>query len=162
MEVWKDVIGYDEMYQVSNYGNVKSFKYGKERILKPGVSSTGYYIVSLSVNNTGHTKKVHQLVAMAFLNHTPCGLRLVVNHKDFNKLNNNLSNLEIVTNRENSNQKRFKSSSKYVGVGWHKPLSKWRAYINTKGKVKHLGYFENEYDAHLTYQKSLKEINPSI
>jgi hypothetical protein len=50
----------------------------------------------------------------------------------------------------------IKSSSKYVGVCWHKGSNQWRAQIFIQGKRKHLGYYKNEYDAHLSYQKELE------
>lgn len=105
MEIWKDVIGYEGYYQVSNLGNIKSLgnnKTRKEKILNPRICNAGYFYVNLSLNGKAASKKIHQLVATAFLNHVPCGHKLVVNHKDFNKLNNIIDNLEIVTSRENT------------------------------------------------------------
>ena len=164
-EIWKDIPDYEGYYQVSNFGNVKSlsrtiFKMGKfpfiskEKILKPRVNK-GYKVFNLCKNGHEKTRKVHQLVAMAFLNHVPCGYKLVVNHKDFNKLNNNISNLEIVTMRENTNQKHIKSSSEFTGVYWHKATQKWMARIRVNGKRKYLGLFSNEKDASLAYENSL-------
>ena len=161
MEIWKDIIGYEGIYQVSNLGRVKSLNYNhtnKTQLLKQGKDSSGYFVVSLYLSGNKTTKKVHQLVAIAFLNHVPCGFELVINHKDLNRLNNRANNLEIVTNRENSNKKHLKSSSQYTGVGWHKRDCKWMACIRINGRLKHLGYFINEYDAHLAYQKALSEI----
>ena len=105
---------------------------------------------------------VHKLVAIAFLNHTPCGNKLVINHKDFNISNNRLCNLEIITNRENCNRKHIPSYSNYTGVQWCKSKNRWRSRIQVNGKDKHLGYFKNEYDAHLAYQKELQKINENL
>ena len=88
-EIWKTIEGF-ESYQVSNFGRVKSFKLDKERILKPNIDHDNYYVVTLYKNKTRRLMKVHQLVAIAFLNHKPCGMKLVVNQKDFNKLNNHV------------------------------------------------------------------------
>jgi hypothetical protein len=156
-EIFKDIPNYEGLYQVSNLGNVKSLKYSKERILRKNSDKDGYLMVSIYKNKTPKRVKVHQLVAMAFLKHKPCGLKLVVNHINFIKNDNRVENLEIVTNRENSNQKHLKSSSKYVGVSWSKANRKWKALIRLGKKRKYLGYFENEYDAHLAYQKELKQ-----
>jgi len=157
-EIWRDIPNYEGDYQVSNFGRVKSLLCGKERILNPS-SSSGYYIISLKLDNNKYkTKSVHQLVAIAFLDHTPCSHAYVVNHKDFNKQNNHVDNLEIVTHRENSNQKHIKSSSQYVGVFWNKQLNKWSATISIIGRQKYLGSFNNEYDAHLAYQKALNTL----
>lgn len=89
-------------------------------MLKAAICSPKYLGVSLSRDGKAKTITVHKLVAYAFLNHKSCGYKLVVNHIDTNPKNNNVTNLEIVTTRENSNQKHIKSSSKYVGVSWQK------------------------------------------
>lgn len=169
MEEWKDVKGYEGFYQVSNKGRVKalsrkvkyknSFKTLKEKNRKLTVDSRGYLTVNLCREGVAKTAKVHKLVAIAFLNHTPCGYDLVVDHIDFNKTNNNVYNLRLVTARENANMKHLPSSSKYVGVCLVKNKNKkWFAYI-TKGKKRiNIGYFKNEYDAHLAYQEKLREI----
>ena len=165
-EIYKDVPGYEGLYQVSNLGNVKSlgrFKlwrnknvYVNEKILKQSKVNNYPHIV---LHNKGipETFKVHQLLAIVFLNHKPCGYKLVVNHINFNTLDNRVENLEIVTQRENANKKHIKSSSKYLGVLFDKTRNKYRSQIQIDGKNITLGRFKNEYDAHLTYQKSLKE-----
>ena len=159
IEIYKDIIGYEEMYQVSNLGNIKSYKNGKEKQLKLVKITDGYLIVNLYINGIRKTRKVHQLVAESFLNHKRCGMELVVNHIDFNKTNNKLENLEIVSNRENSNRKHLKSTSKYTGVYWNKCIGKWRAYIFINGNQKHLGLFTNELEASEAYQLELSKNN---
>lgn len=156
-EIWKNIKGFED-YQVSNFGRVKSLKRGKEKILKNIVSIDGYYIVNLHKKNKRTTKKIHQLVAIAFLNHNPDGYKLVINHKDINRQNNNLNNLEIVTARENSNRKHLKGSSIYTGVSWHKLTNKWTAQIVIDGKKKYLGLFINELEASCAYQNALNNI----
>lgn len=158
MEIWKTIIGFED-YQVSNLGRVKSLKWSKERILKGGIDAYGYSNVRLSSNSKETTRTVHQLVAITFLNHKPCKYQLIVNHIDFNRLNNNIENLEIVTARENTNRKHKKSSSQYTGVSWHKNRNKWIASILINRETKYLGYFLNEYDAHLAYENELKLIS---
>tara|TARA_R110000744_G_C19011960_1_gene523131 strand:+ start:105 stop:581 length:477 start_codon:yes stop_codon:yes gene_type:complete len=157
MEEFRNIKGY-EGYKISNLGNIKSLKSKKERILNPGVDSTGYLTVALCKESKPKTFKVHQLVATAFLNHTPCGHKLVVNHIDFNKTNNNVNNLEIVTQRKNTNKKHLNSSSEYTGVCWSKPANKWQANIRVNGKLKHLGLFVDELDASKAYQIALNNI----
>jgi len=155
-EIYRKIKGYNNVYQVSNLGNVKSLKYGKERILKPHkLKISGYYQVALCKNGKTKGFKVHQLVAMAFIDHKPCRYKLVVNHKNFNKIDNKVGNLEIVTQRENTNKKHLNSSSKHVGVHLNKKSKKWVSSIYTNGKQRHLGLFENEINAHWAYQAAL-------
>ena len=109
MEEFRDVPGWEGLYQVSNLGNVKSLgndKAKKEKILKQnlvGVISKQYFAVEFCVDGKRKTCRVHQLVAMAFLNHIPNGyIGLVVDHIDNNKLNNNLENLQLISVRKTS------------------------------------------------------------
>jgi len=161
-EIWKDIPNYEGIYQVSNLGNVKSLNYNgtkKERTLKPAiVKNQNRYYVGLCKQKIVKKYKVHQLVAMAFLGHIPCGYKLVVDHIDSNPLNNNLDNLQIVTQRENAYKTQGNYSSKYKGVSWHKPSKKWRTRIYLNGKPISLGYFNNEEEASQVYQNKLKEI----
>jgi len=161
MEIWKDIIGFENKYQVSNIGNVKSLNYlrsGKEKILKNNLGSTGYLAVVLCKNGIKKPIRVHQLVAIAFHNHKLNGYKLVINHKDFNKLNNNENNLEIVTQRENANKKHIDSSSNYVGVYWNKQNKKWNSSIMINGKIKFLGSFALEIEANNAYKIELTKI----
>jgi len=160
-EVWKDVKNYEGIYQVSNLGRVKSLKRKnclKDRILKAGKENRGYLLVVLFIDKKGTSKRVHQLVAEAFLNHKPNGAELVVNHKDFNKTNNNVKNLEVITQRANKSHREKKGTSKYVGVSWDKATNEWKTRIYIKGKNKYLGSFKCELSAHLAYQKALQTI----
>ena len=120
MEIWKDIAGYEGLYQVSNYGQVKSlerdvrhiskngtefYKHYSERILSQNMSTPGYYTVMLYKDNEVYGPKesqrfgVHKLVAEAFLPN-PMGLR-DVNHKDEDKTNNVVTNLEWMTHSAN-------------------------------------------------------------
>lgn len=158
-EIWKTIQGYED-YQVSNFGRVKSLNYNgtkKERLLSQ-CKSRGYYVVCLYSNKKRRMFLAHQLVAIAFLNHKPCGFKLVVNHKDFNPLNNHVDNLEVVTNRENCNHKHIKSTSQYTGVSWNIHHKKWMSSIWHDGKKRCLGYFTNEIDASNAYELKLKSI----
>jgi len=155
-EIFKTIPNYPD-YQVSNLGRVKSLKQGKEKILKHRIVS-GYPYVTLFKKGRNHFH-VHRLVMMTFVD-TSNGM--IVNHKDSNKLNNRLDNLEYVTYRQNSQHgySRKNTQSKYIGVTFH--LKKWRAQIYTKGKNKHLGLFKTELDAHKAYLRALKELNEQM
>ena len=157
-QIWKDIPDCDGIYQVSNLGNVKSLKFGKEKILKGCIDSAGYKHVRLCNNNGIKLFKIHSLVAMVFLGHKPDGTtKIVVDHIDNDTLNNNLYNLQLITHRQNRSKEK-RGLSKYVGVCWNKHSKSWKSYITINSKRYCLGYFKNEYDAHLAYQNKLKEI----
>lgn len=106
-EIWREIEGYKNLYQVSNLGRVKSLNYrrsGKEGILKFGTNKKGYKDVQLWKEEKGKTFKVHRLVVEAFPE--ICGELFEgceVDHIDTNKENNNANNLRCVTKRENAN-----------------------------------------------------------
>ena len=108
MEIWKDIKGYEGLYQVSSNGVVKGVdrtlalnsvktKQWKGKVLKTIVDGLGYCRVSLCKNGKVKAHKIHRLVAETFLNGEGH-----INHKDGNKLNNNLQNLEFCTNKQNN------------------------------------------------------------
>jgi hypothetical protein len=100
-EVWRNIEGYENLYEVSSVGRVKSLprKTTKGRIIKNGNRCNGYQAVTLSRDNKPKSHYVHRLVATAFLGNTdnkPC-----VNHIDGNPSNNSVTNLEWATYTEN-------------------------------------------------------------
>lgn len=97
VEVWKPVVNYEGVYEVSDYGQVR--RVGRAT-LKNNVNSTGYSTVCLSRNSVCKTKKVHSLVCEAFLGPRPNGYH--VNHIDANKQHNSLDNLEYLPPRLNN------------------------------------------------------------
>jgi len=109
MEIWKDIEGYVGLYKVSNFGKVKSLKYRKERILKPGTDGYGYLYVNLCKNGKVKKFKVHRLVAEAFIPNP--GNLPMVNHKNEIKTDNRVWNLEYCDNQYNV---RY-SSAKKIG-----------------------------------------------
>lgn len=115
-EVWKDIKGYEGVYQVSNMGRVKSldrlveYKNGKNvpkkgRFLKPDIGKSNYGRVTLRDGEKSNRSFVHRLVALEFLGNPFEGKVLKgkteVNHMDGNTFNNKLTNLEWVTKEEN-------------------------------------------------------------
>lgn len=108
-EVWKSIEGFEGLYEISSLGRVKSlpkelpYRFGvrvtSERIMKPNKNECGYRIVGLMKDKKRHMHKVHRLVAMAFIPNTEN--KRCVNHKDGNKENNSVENLEWVTHKEN-------------------------------------------------------------
>jgi len=163
LEIWKPVKGWDD-YDISSYGRVKSFKFGKEKILKPGLSGykgEQYFGISLSVNNICKHYKIHRLVGQYIPN--PFNLPQI-NHKDGNKLNNHNLNLEWVDNRENQCHSSYnrKTSSQYTGVSWDKSTNNWKSIIRINTILKNLGRFNTEleaYQARCNYEKNNNIIN---
>ena len=104
MEIWREIKGFDYPYEVSSIGRVKNTDYrrtGKERILSGSVNN-GYLKVRLRQNGEGRIISIHALVAEVFLGYHRDGkMTEVVNHIDENKINNNVLNLEVVSNRQN-------------------------------------------------------------
>lgn len=92
MEIFKDIKDFKGLYQVSNMGRIKSLKLKKEKILKPNILKTGYCIVHLCKDKKRYAKTVHRLVAEHFLKNKNNYDQ--VNHKDGNKKNNVVENLE--------------------------------------------------------------------
>lgn len=160
LEIWIPIKNYENYYSVSNYGQVISYwNKKKPRILKQNFNK-GYLLVGLHKPNTQHkTFFIHKLVAQHFLNHTPSYYKEVVDHIDNNPLNNNVKNLQLISNRENSSKDKKGGTSKYVGVYWHKFGQKWAAAARLNGKKYHLGFFAEEIDAHHAYQNFLKQLN---
>ena len=100
-EIWKDKKDYEGHYQVSNWGRVKSIKFGKERILKPQKNTSGYLCVTLCKNNNQCQFEVHRLVAEVFLPN-PNNYK-EVNHKNEIKTDNRVENLEWCDRKYNQN-----------------------------------------------------------
>lgn len=127
MEIYKNINGFEGLYQVSNKGNVKSLVNNKgvarEKVLKP-VIGNGYKRVRLFKDKTSKLYAVHRLVANAFLpnpHNYPC-----VNHKDECRTNNNVENLEWCTYKYNSNYgtciERSSKKSMKKNISIHKRL----------------------------------------
>ena len=159
-EEWKPVVGYEGLYEVSNLGRVKSLPRNgtikTEKILRQYENGYGYLHVGLR-NNGLKTKLVHRLVADAFLNYISKKGDIVIDHIDNNKQNNILSNLQIISHRENiSKQKR--GNSKYTGVHFSIFHNKYIAQIAYNNKTYYLGLYDCELKAHLAYKNRLKEI----
>jgi hypothetical protein len=160
-EEFKDIEGYEGLYQVSNLGNVKSLKRKnrlQEKILKAGIGSHGYLAVTLTKCGIQKTNHIHHLVAIALLGHEPNGHKVVIDHIDNNPLNNNVDNLQLITQRENLSKNKVGGSSVYVGVTWDKSNKKWKSQIMINGKLKNLGRFTDELEAAESYIIELQKL----
>ena len=151
-EIWKDVCGFEGLYQVSNLGKVRSLDrlvnsgigigLRKGRVLKPQMTIRGYLQVGLNKDGKQKLFSVHRLVWTAFNGKRPEGMQ--VNHIDEDKTNNRLDNLNLMTPKENTNwgtgnERRAKSMIN------HKSLSKPIIQYNLTGEK--LAEFEGLHDA---------------
>lgn len=156
IEVWKDIPHYEGLYQVSNLGNIYSVRYGKR--LKPVIMNNGYCAVTLrNIYGKQKIELIHRLVALSFLpnpNQYP-----QVNHKDENKANNKVSNLEWCTAKYNysygTKPQKMREAALRNGLGkgtpWNKGLTaetdeRVRAYGRKESltKQKRKGEMRNE------------------
>lgn len=136
-EIWKDIIGYEKEYQISNYGRIKAKqktdRFGRvynERLIKPHKQHKGnnqYINVVLSKNGNKNGYYIHRLVMKHFSNNYD--EKLQVNHKDGNKENNRIDNLEMVTISEN-----LKHSYRVLGRKKIKALKGIAGYANKTSK----------------------------
>ena len=171
-EEWRAVVEYEGLYEVSSFGRIKSLSrlihtggcgYYKrdEQIIKLSKRAGEKYLaVGLHKDCISKTRRIHQIVAMAFLNYTPSRM-VVVHHIDEDKLNNYLSNLEIKTQRYNASvgSRHRGSSSVFVGVYLNKKLGKFKAGIVVSNRKYHLGYFVSELEAGRIYETAVHTVN---
>lgn len=138
-ELWRNIAWYKGMYQVSSFGRIRSFKYNLPRILKPRINRRWYLYINLSDNGKYRSFTVHRLVAKEFLWKS----KLTVNHKDCNKLNNRVDNLEWIS--FNNNYQHAKDNNL---------LAKWEKNWNSKLKQSDIQIIKDKY----SYWKSMRSI----
>lgn len=162
-EIWKDVVGYEGYYQVSNLGRVRSLdriasngRKIKGKILSTKANTPPYYPrVSLSVNGKMKLVQVHRLVAQAFVYNPDPEHKTQVGHKDESRTNNRADNLEWVTPKENSNMPLHRKRVSKANEG--KVLSaetKSKISLSQKGKYK--GEKNPFYNKHHTNEAKKK------
>lgn len=118
-EIWKDIPGYEGIYQASNFGKIKRLSNNniniyiyknrkekfkrtmQEKILKPVIKKDGYSLITLSKNNIKERFYLHRLIAICYIPNIKN--KSQINHKDGNKMNNSVHNLEWCTAKENMN-----------------------------------------------------------
>lgn len=128
-EIFKDIKDYDGLYQISNCGRVKSLK--RNIILKPSANNKGYLHVILYKNGNSKIGRIHRLVAENFIPNP--GNKPQINHIDGHKSNNNVNNLEWVTNSEN--QKHAFKMGLQTNKGNHNPRARKINQYNLNGEL---------------------------
>lgn len=171
-EIWKPIPGWD-YYEASNFGNIrsldryvnskngsKSLKSGK--VLKQNMINQ-YLGLQLNMNGIAKIYKTHQLVAMAFLGHVPCGYEIVVDHIDNNKLNNRLDNLQLISQRENGIKDNKPNKTGFVGVSWNEDSKLYEARLRTKAnKYGWIGSAPSPIIASMMYEYEARKYEKSI
>lgn len=168
MEIWIDIRGYEKMYQISNFGNVKSldrisfnkegyFKNLKGNVLRQRLDSNGYYSVSLCKEGKVSVFRVHQLIAISFYNHV-LSRKMNVDHIDNVKTNNILSNIQVISARKNTSKDRLNKTG-CTGVYKCKKNNYYFAQIRIRGKRIHLGYSKEKQNLSLLYEKAINNLH---
>lgn len=158
IEEWKDIRSYEGKYQVSSFGRVKALPnmhgrhLGKEKILSQSKDTIGYLMSWLYKDGKRRTFKTHRLVALAFFGES----QLKVDHLDEIKTNNRKTNLEYVTQRENSH--RYYSRRRDLPVGVRRQGKRFYAVIVVKQKAHRLGMFDTPEEAHAAYNTALNDL----
>ena len=150
MEIWKDVVGYEGVYSVSNHGRIRRDKPAERTkpgyIIKNSTNTHGYVQACLSNGDISRTHTVHKLVAEAFIMPRPKGM--TINHKDRNKQNNTLGNLEYLSLRDNVHH-NMKSGNYLVGEKHYRAKLKEPQVLEIRRKYqgtrKSLVELSNEY-----------------
>ena len=146
-----NVYDFEGLYCVTDEGRVFSLNTGREMVASVGAK--GYLQVHLRKSGKSYCKRLNRVVWGSF--NGGCDDNLVIDHIDGNVENNNLSNLQQITSRENTTKCR-RPVSGYHGVVWYPANKKWEAALWINRKRIHLGMFEDPVAAHLAYVNAKK------
>ena len=154
-EIWRDIVGYEGLYQVSNLGRVKSFKRDRLRILRAHIDRHGeYFMIALYKDNKSKLCRLHILVAETFVPNID--KKPFVNHMDGNKLNNRASNLEWVTQSENQIH-AYKLGLMKARKGIESPCA-----VMTEDEVRYIRKIYKPYDREFGAKALAKKFNRGI
>lgn len=152
-EIWKSLATTKDSIEISNYGNIRDTI--KNTIIYPNITEHGYYYIWFNINNKSVTFRLARLVYKLFKGKLINGM--VIDHKDNDRSNNYVDNLQQITARENSSKDRWRKgkTSRYTGVSWDVKSNKWSACICFNGKTFHIGKFDIELEASMAYEDIL-------
>jgi hypothetical protein len=172
-EIWKDVVGYEGLYEVSNMGRVRSvdryvnagggnnngrLSLKKGKILNCSPTKRGYTRVSLSKESKTKQEYIHRIVSLAFLRRIHG--KENVNHINGLKHDNRACNLEFVNQRENVlHAKIYTMNKEFPFVSYLRKYNRYESSIKINDKTIKLGRFKTEQEAFQSYVKALKENN---
>ena len=157
MEIWKSIKGFEGLYEVSSLGNVKSIR--RNKLLSLHIDQDGYKSCTLCRIYKKNVR-VHRLVYEAFIGELDD--RLVIDHIDTIKTNNEYTNLRQIETRENTTIGKVRKSN-YRGVRYFKPNNKWGSEIQIDGVRYFLGLYDSAELASEQYEKTLSDwLNFSI
>lgn len=181
MEEWKPVVGYEGLYEVSNFGLVRSLdrfyttkhprslsgdhtltRIHKGKILSQINHNKGYLTVVLSKNGKTKSFLVHTLVAKAFIDSNLDRKYSVVDHINEDKKDNRVNNLQIISNRQNLARSGNRKAGKHTGVYYlgEGVKNPWEVRLTFEGKTKYLGKFSTDIEAATKYFEFLRETDP--
>ena len=165
-EQFKPIKDYEGFYEVSNFGDIKSLKRkgcSKDRMLKSFINGDGYKFIDLKKNGERKTEAIHRLVWDAFGDKPRNGHKLQVDHFDGNKLNNNIDNLQLLTNRENCSKGHQQNGRGLpTGVKLHQSegrVKRYQARAYYNGGENSLGYYLTCEEASEAYQNFFRRRN---
>lgn len=146
-EIWKDILGYEGLYMVSNLGRIMSTRYNKKMIKKTTFNNKGYELVTMK-DNFGKLRgfSVHRLVARHFIGES----ELTVDHKNDIKTDNRASNLQYLSNLENNYKKIRNLYNKEGNIKYIIPTTnrkRFRVTYKVRGISYYIGTFDTRYQA---------------
>lgn len=155
--IWKDIPGYPD-HQASNMGDIRY----RKKIVKSNITINGYKVVNMRTTpGKFKTENVHKLIAITFLNHVPNGHKLHIDHIDWDKTNNRVENLQIITARENAAKDSFRRKSVKTPAGsvFNRRTGKYHSSVHYKYDVINLGQFDTNKEALDAYETAIENLD---
>ena len=152
MEEWKDVVGYEGLYTVSNTGQIR----GPRKLLRPGADGGGYLAVNLCKNGTQTLTKDHRIVACAFIPNPE--QKREVDHINRDRTDNRVENLQWSTKRENM-LNTYRHDRKQYGIYWVKLRGIYEVKFRVNSKMRHYGWHDTLEKATQVRDAAICELN---